>query len=74
MSLNWHSYVIVRVSFLCYCKVIKGVDFFLNISEYIKSKKEFGLMPFMTVYLTITELIKDGYLEYDGEQLIKKDV
>ena len=66
--------MIAESQFFCYSEIIKGVDFFLNISEYIKSKKEFGLMPFMTVYLTITELIKDGYLEYDGEQLIKKDV
>lgn len=46
----------------------------MNISEYIKSKKEFDLMPFMTVYLTIIELVKDGYLQYDGEGLKKKDV
>lgn len=46
----------------------------MNISEYIKSKKEFDLMPFMTVYLTIIELVKDGYLEYDKEGLKKKDV
>ena len=48
----------------------KGVDF-MGISEYIKSKKEFNLMPFMTVYLTIIELVKDGYLKpdaFDGEK------
>ncbi len=31
-------------------------------------------MPFMAVYLTIIELVKDGYLEYDGERLKKKNV
>ena len=46
----------------------------MSISEYIKSKKEFDLMPFMTVYLTITELIKDGYLEYDGKELKGRNV
>ena len=37
----------------------------MGISDYIKNKKEFNLMPFMTVYLTIVELIKDGYLSAD---------
>ena len=46
----------------------------MNITEYIKSKKEFELMPFMTVYLTIVELIKDGYIKYDNARIIKKDV
>lgn len=44
----------------------------MNITEYIKSKKEFELMPFMSIYIAITELIKDEYIEYDGEHLIKK--
>lgn len=38
----------------------------MGISEYIKGKKEFDLMPFMTVYLTIVELVKDGYLKPDA--------
>lgn len=48
----------------------------MSIREYINSKEELKLMPFMTVYRTILELIKDGYIDYDfGEQgLIKKDV
>ena len=37
----------------------------MGISDYIKNKKEFKQMPFMTVYLTIVELIKDGYLKND---------
>ena len=45
----------------------------MGISDYIKSKKEFSLMPFMTVYLTITELIKDGYLKFD-EFMVEKNV
>ena len=37
----------------------------MKIIDYIKSKKKFQQMPFMTVYLTIVELIKDGYLKND---------
>lgn len=43
----------------------------MGITAYIKSKKEFELMPFMTVYLTIIELMKDGYLP---EDVFKKNV
>ena len=68
-----HRYAIVTVLFLCYDLGIKEL-IKLNISEYIKSKKEFDLMPFMTVYLTIIELVKDGYLKYDGEGLKKHNV
>jgi hypothetical protein len=35
----------------------------LTIEEYIKSKDNFSLMPFTTVYLTIMELINDGFVE-----------
>ena len=45
----------------------------LNINEYIKSKKELKNLPIMVVYLTITELIKDGYIKYDNARIIKKD-
>ena len=31
-----------------------------NISEYIKANKRLKRLDFLTVYLTITELIKDG--------------
>lgn len=34
----------------------------MTIEEYIKSKERFTLMPFTTVYLTIMELINDGYI------------
>ena len=34
----------------------------MDIKEYIYQKPEFKLMPFMTIYLTIQELIKDGYI------------
>jgi hypothetical protein len=36
---------------------------FLTIEEYIKSKERFHLMPFVTVYTTIVELIKDGLVD-----------
>ena len=45
----------------------------MGITKYIKSKKVFNLMPFMTVYLTIIELMKDGYLQNDVFE-IDKDV
>ena len=41
----------------------KGVDFMSNISEYIKSNKKLKSLDFLTVYLTIIELIKDGKVE-----------
>ena len=41
----------------------KGVDFMSNISEYIKSNKNLKSLDFLTVYLTIIELIKDGKIE-----------
>ena len=40
----------------------KGGDF-LTIDEYIKSKEKFSLMPFVTIYAAIMELINDGYIE-----------
>ena len=35
----------------------------MTIEEYIKSKEKFRLMPFVTVYTTIMELINDGFIE-----------
>ena len=35
----------------------------MTIEEYIKSKDKFILMPFTTVYLTIMELLNDGFIE-----------
>ena len=35
----------------------------MTIEEYIKSKEKFRLMPFVTIYKTIMELINDGYIE-----------
>ena len=40
----------------------KGGDF-LTVDEYIKSKEKFRLMPFVTIYTAIMELINDGYIE-----------
>ena len=34
-----------------------------NISEYIKSKPALNRLDFLTVYLTIIELVKDGKIE-----------
>ena len=41
----------------------KGVDFMSNISDYIKSNKKLKSLDFLTVYLTIIELVKDGQIE-----------
>ena len=35
----------------------------MTIDEYIKSKEKFHLMPFVTIYTAIMELINDGYIE-----------
>lgn len=44
----------------------------MTVEKYIKSKEKFSLMPFMTIYTAITELINDGYIkqsafEEDGD-------
>ena len=36
---------------------------FLTIEEYIKSKPKFELMPFVTIYTAIVELINDGFID-----------
>ena len=36
---------------------------FLTVDEYIKSKEKFHLMPFVTIYTAIMELINDGYID-----------
>lgn len=35
----------------------------MTIEEYIKSKDTFRLMPFVTIYTAIMELINDGFIE-----------
>lgn len=35
----------------------------MAIEEYIKSKEKFSLMPFVTIYTAIMELINDGYID-----------
>ena len=35
----------------------------MTIEEYIKSKDEFRLMPFTTIYVAICELLNDGFIE-----------
>ena len=35
----------------------------MTIEEYIKSKEKFHLMPFVTIYVAICELINDGFIE-----------
>ena len=47
----------------------------MTIEEYIKSKPKFELMPFVTVYTTIMELINDGFIEqYAFEKVGGSDV
>ena len=38
----------------------------MTIEEYIKSKPKFELMPFVTIYTTIMELINDGFIEQNA--------
>ena len=38
----------------------------MTIEEYIKSKEKFKLMPFVTIYTAIMELINDGYVEQNA--------
>lgn len=38
----------------------------MTIEEYIKSKPKFELMPFVTVYTTIMELINDGFIAHNA--------
>ena len=35
----------------------------MTIEEYIKSKDKFHLMPFVTIYTAIMELINDGFID-----------
>lgn len=35
----------------------------MTIEEYIKSKEKFRLMPFVTIYTAIMELINDGFID-----------
>ena len=38
----------------------------MTFEEYIKSKPIFELMPFVTIYTAIMELINDGYIEQNA--------
>ena len=38
----------------------------MTIEEYIKSKEKFRLMPFVTIYTAICELINDGFIEQNA--------
>lgn len=55
-------HLIVRGRLFYYDFFRNGGDF-LTIEEYIKSKEKFRLMPFVTIYTAIMELINDGYIE-----------
>lgn len=35
----------------------------MTIEEYIKGKEKFHLMPFVTIYAAIMELINDGFID-----------
>lgn len=35
----------------------------MTIDEYIKSKEKFRLMPFVTIYTAVMELINDGFID-----------
>ena len=44
----------------------KELIYMNNISDYIKSNKKLKSLDFLTVYLTIIELIKDGKIELEN--------
>ena len=47
----------------------------MTVEEYIKSKEKFYLMPFVTIYTAIMELINDGYIEQNAfEKVCGSDV
>lgn len=52
----------MAVNFFYYDHYRNGGDF-LTVEEYIKSKEKFRLMPFVTIYTAIMELINDGYID-----------
>ena len=54
--------LIFRGRLFCYDFFRKRGDF-VSIEEYIKSKEKFRLMPFVTIYTAIMELINDGYID-----------
>ena len=35
----------------------------MTVEDYIKSNEKFRLMPFVTIYAAIMELINDGFIE-----------
>ena len=35
----------------------------MTIEEYIKSKEKFHMMPFVTIYTAIVELINEGFID-----------
>jgi hypothetical protein len=48
---------------------------YLSILDYVNSKEEMRMMPFMTVYRTILMLIEDGYVPRGTfETSVKNDV
>ena len=57
--------MIVQGRLFCYAFSRKGGDL-LTIEEYIKSNEKFHLMPFVTIYTAIMELINDGYIEQNA--------
>lgn len=58
--------IIVRVKILSLCyTIIKEVDIMFNICKYIKNNERLKELDFLTVYLTIVELIKDKKMEWN---------
>ena len=65
---NLHRYAIVTVLFLCYDLGIKEL-IFMSLSKYIRTHKELSKLDFLTVYFVIVELLKDGKMEWDSEDV-----
>ncbi|MBR5823624.1 MAG: hypothetical protein IKY67_05745 [Paludibacteraceae bacterium] len=45
----------------------------MSITDYIQSKEELKLMPFMSVYGTILLLIRDGIIDKDTFEVVVKE-
>ena len=48
---------------------LKGMNYLMTISRYIRTHKELSKYDFMTVYSVVIELIKDKKMEWQGEDV-----
>lgn len=75
MALKCHSNVI-ELALLLHCKGAFFMLYFrhkelipMSLSKYIRTHKELSKLDFLTVYLVIVELLKDGKMEWNNEDV-----